>query len=81
MLAYGCLDVLSADIHQMAVPPHDNAAIDGYAVRFSDLAAGDDTRLKTAASRRAKPPTVHRATAKPSVYSPALPCRRMPTPS
>ena len=39
--------ILSADIRsEMAVPPHDNAAIDGYAVRFSDLAAGDDTRLK-----------------------------------
>ena len=39
--------ILSADIRsEMAVPPHDNAAVDGYAVRFSDLAAGDDTRLK-----------------------------------
>ena len=39
--------ILSADIRsEMAVPPHDNAAIDGYAVRFSDLAVGDDTRLK-----------------------------------
>ena len=46
--------LLSADIRsEMAVPPHDNAAIDGYAVRFSDLAAGDDDLKSLAASRRA----------------------------
>ncbi|MBI3505876.1 MAG: molybdopterin molybdotransferase MoeA [Proteobacteria bacterium] len=27
------------------VPPHDNAAVDGYAVRFEDLAADGETRL------------------------------------
>lgn len=31
-----------------AVPPHDNAAVDGYAVRFGDLAAGEETRLALA---------------------------------
>ena len=28
------------------VPPHDNAAVDGYAVNFEDLAAQGDTRLR-----------------------------------
>jgi len=28
------------------VPPHDNAAVDGYAVYFEDLNAGTETRLK-----------------------------------
>ncbi|MGB0631455.1 MAG: gephyrin-like molybdotransferase Glp [Alphaproteobacteria bacterium] len=41
--------VLAADIRSgMAVPPHDNAAVDGYAVRFADLAPDADTRLKIA---------------------------------
>ena len=30
------------------VPPHDNAAVDGYAVFFDDLQPGADTRLKVA---------------------------------
>lgn len=30
------------------VPPHDNAAVDGYAVFFDDLETGADTRLKVA---------------------------------
>lgn len=38
--------VLAADIvSRRAVPPHDNAAVDGYAVRFADLEAGGDTLL------------------------------------
>lgn len=37
---------LAADIVSgRAVPPHDNAAVDGYAVRFEDLTANADTRL------------------------------------
>jgi molybdopterin molybdotransferase len=41
--------VLAADIvSNMAVPPHDNAAVDGYAVRFEDLVQDADTRLKIA---------------------------------
>jgi len=28
-----------------SVPPHDNAAVDGYAVRFEDLSAAGETRL------------------------------------
>ena len=39
--------VLAADIiSDMSVPPHDNSAVDGYAVRFQDLAQDGDTRLK-----------------------------------
>ena len=39
--------VLAADIKsRMPVPPHDNSAVDGYAVRFEDLASNTDTRLK-----------------------------------
>ena len=41
--------ILAADIESdMAVPPHDNAAVDGYAVRFDDLADDGDTRLRIA---------------------------------
>ena len=39
--------VLASDIKSgMPVPPHDNSAVDGYAVRFEDLAIDTDTRLK-----------------------------------
>ena len=38
--------VLAADvISPVSVPPHDNSAMDGYAVRHGDLAADGDTRL------------------------------------
>ena len=38
--------VLAADIvSSRAVPPHDNAAVDGYAVRFEDLVTDTDTKL------------------------------------
>ncbi len=38
--------VLAADVvAPMDVPPHDNSAVDGYAVRFSDLAGTGETRL------------------------------------
>ena len=44
----GCLGrVLAADIRsEMSVPPHDNSAVDGYAVRFKDLESDTNTRLK-----------------------------------
>tara|TARA_B100001123_G_scaffold72436_1_gene81279 strand:- start:532 stop:1785 length:1254 start_codon:yes stop_codon:yes gene_type:complete len=32
-------------ISPMAVPPHDNAAVDGYALRYSDLSSDTDTKL------------------------------------
>ncbi|WP_310453046.1 gephyrin-like molybdotransferase Glp [Sulfuritalea sp.] len=39
--------VLSEDvISPIDVPAHDNSAMDGWAVRFGDLAASDDTRLR-----------------------------------
>ena len=39
--------VLSEDvISPIDVPSHDNSAMDGWAVRFEDLATTDDTRLK-----------------------------------
>ncbi|MDP3289577.1 MAG: molybdopterin molybdotransferase MoeA [Methyloversatilis sp.] len=38
--------VLAADvISPVSVPPHDNSAMDGYAVRHADLSADADTRL------------------------------------
>ena len=38
--------VLAADVvSPLAVPGHDNSAMDGYAVRFADLAAGAETTL------------------------------------
>jgi molybdopterin molybdotransferase len=38
--------VLAAEIRAgVDLPPFDNSAVDGYAVRFSDLAAGAETRL------------------------------------
>ncbi len=45
-LADACGRVLASDLTAaMAVPPHDNSAVDGYAFRFADLAAGEETRL------------------------------------
>ncbi len=39
--------ILAADIvSPLPVPPHDNAAVDGYAVRFADLSPGAETRLR-----------------------------------
>ncbi|WP_404379193.1 gephyrin-like molybdotransferase Glp [Caenispirillum salinarum] len=38
--------VLAEDIvSDRNVPPHDNSAVDGYAVRFADLSTEDETRL------------------------------------
>ena len=39
--------ILAADIRSpLPVPPHDNAAVDGYAVRFRDLSGDAETRLR-----------------------------------
>ncbi len=44
-----CGRVLAADIRAAhSVPPHDNSAVDGYAVFFDDLDAAGDTRLRIA---------------------------------
>ena len=41
--------VVAEDIaSDMAVPPHDNAAVDGYAVRFHDLQTDGETKLTIA---------------------------------
>jgi len=41
--------ILAADIvSDRAVPPHNNAAVDGYAVRFDDLGENGETRLTLA---------------------------------
>jgi len=41
-----CGRVLAVDITtRLDVPPHDNSAVDGYAVRFEDLDAAAETRL------------------------------------
>ena len=42
--------ILAADVRsERAVPPHDNAAVDGYAVSFDDLDADGETRLPVTA--------------------------------
>jgi molybdopterin molybdotransferase len=42
--------ILAADVtSDLAVPPHDNAAVDGYAVSFDDLDADRETRLPVTA--------------------------------
>ena len=43
--------VLAEDIiSPIAVPGHDNSAMDGWAVRFADLKSGEDTPLTVALS-------------------------------
>jgi molybdopterin molybdotransferase len=46
-------DVISA----VSLPPFDNSAVDGYAVRHADLAQADDTRLTIAGRLQAGAPT------------------------
>src|ERR1700733_15344122 len=38
------------------VPPHDNAAVDGYAVNFSELKPGEATTLPIGGRPAARPP-------------------------
>lgn len=46
--------VLAEDLTAPAdIPPHDNVAVDGYAVHFDDLKPGEDTRLPLAEGRAA----------------------------
>ncbi|NQV43516.1 MAG: molybdopterin molybdenumtransferase MoeA, partial [Rhodospirillales bacterium] len=56
--------ILSQDIiARRNVPPHDNSAVDGYAVYFNDLDAGNETRLpytgRIAAGHPLERPAVH----------------------
>ncbi len=44
-----------------SVPPHDNAAVDGYAVRFDDLDPGAETVLPVEGRATAGHPLAHRA--------------------
>ena len=64
------------------LPPFDNSAVDGFAVRHADLAAAGDTRLtivdRVTAGPRRDPRA--RARARRSASSPARRCRPAPTP-
>jgi len=52
--------ILADDVvAERAVPPHDNAAVDGYAVRHDDLAADRETRLKVGGRIAAGHPLGH----------------------
>ena len=73
--------VLASDVvAPIDLPPFDNSAVDGYAVRHADLDAKAETRL----------PVVERVTAghlrrvlaagRRSASLPVRPCRRAPTP-
>jgi len=42
----------------MSVPPHDNVAVDGYAFRHADLAAGGETRFRIVARAAAGHPAL-----------------------
>ncbi|HEX6828616.1 MAG TPA: gephyrin-like molybdotransferase Glp, partial [Burkholderiales bacterium] len=49
--------VLAADVvSPLDVPAHDNSAMDGYALRFADLQAGGETRLRLAGTAYAGKP-------------------------
>jgi molybdopterin molybdotransferase len=49
--------VLAADIvAERSVPPHDNVAVDGYAVRHADLSPSGETRLRLAGRAAAGKP-------------------------
>ena len=62
------------------LPPFDNSAVDGYAVRHADLRPDGDTTLtvsgRLTAGARAKP---HLILGKPFVSLPARQCPRAPT--
>ena len=69
--------VLAEDIvAERSVPPHDNSAVDGYAIRFGDLDPEAETRLpitgRAAAGHSLRPR--HRVRARPSGSLPALSC-------
>ena len=76
--------VTAADvIAPVDLPPFDNSAVDGYAVRHADLAADGDTTLKVSgrltAGARADMQRSDRN--RPSAFSPARRCPPAPTPS
>jgi molybdopterin molybdotransferase len=58
-LAQAAGRVLAADVvSSVTVPPHDNSAVDGYAVHFEDLATAGETRLPVTARIAAGHPAV-----------------------
>lgn len=61
--------VLAADLtSDRAVPPHDNSAVDGYAVRYDDLETGQETKLPVIGRIAAgDPPVLSDPTAKGAV--------------
>ncbi len=63
------------------LPPFDNSAVDGFAVRHADLAAAGDTRLKVVDRITAgRPRPARSARARRSASSPARRCRPAPIP-
>ena len=68
--------ILSADIiADRSVPPHDNSAVDGYAVFFEDLNADGDTRIPVTGRVAAGHPLDRPAGgARPFVFLPAPLC-------
>ena len=74
--------VLAADIAApLDLPPFDNSAVDGYAVRHGDLDAKGETRLTIAGRLTAGSAARRRSTpARRSASSPARRCRPAPTP-
>ena len=64
------------------LPPFDNSAVDGYAVRHRDLAAQSETRLddRRTPDRRQRIGRSRSVRARRSASSPARRCRTAPTP-
>src|SRR5579871_782069 len=69
-------------IAPIALPSFDNSAVDGFAVRHSDVGASAETRFKIVERVLAGArPRARLRPAKRRVSSPARRCRQAPTPS
>jgi molybdopterin molybdotransferase len=69
--------ILAADVvSTRAVPPHDNSAVDGYAIRFDDLSQVGETKLKIAG--RAAPAIPSKRRWRPTPRCASSPARRCP---
>jgi molybdopterin biosynthesis enzyme len=74
-LKAACGRVIARDVTAaMDLPPFDNSAVDGYAVRHADLDGKGETRLSAVAPPRARLPPARRCAS-----SPAPRCRPAPT--
>jgi molybdopterin molybdotransferase len=72
--------VLARDIAAgLDLPPFDNSAVDGFAVRRRDVAESGETRLAIVDRVRAPPRRGRLASARRSASSPARRCRKAPT--